>query len=296
MPNTLIFAAIIPYLFGKKMILDEHDTMPETYLAKFENKRGKAILKKLLETEESICCRMADKVICVNHVQEEALLKRNIPKNKTLIHMNLPDPKGVNHETPIKKSPGTDGIFKLCYHGTITNRLGIDLAVRAVKKVEGEIPRLELHIFGGGEGIDECIAVSKELGLQKCVHFRGIVQFEKLIPIITEMDLGIIPNRKNEATELMLPVKMLEYVALGIPVVCPGSRAIKYYFSDDMVFYYNTESIESMSDAIVLAYNNREFGAEKAENARKFFKEYGWEKQNKDLVDMYNNMAELIKI
>jgi glycosyltransferase involved in cell wall biosynthesis len=155
MPNTLIFAAIIPYFFGKKIVLDEHDTMPETYLAKFKSNRGKPILKKLLEIEEFICCRMADKVICVNRVQEEALLKRNIPKYKTLVHMNLPDPRGMNYENPIKESPDTEGIFKLCYHGTITNRLGIDLAIRAVKRVEGKIPRLEFHIFGGGEGKDE---------------------------------------------------------------------------------------------------------------------------------------------
>jgi len=295
MPNTLIFAAIIPCLFGKKMVLDEHDTMPETYMAKFENNSGNTILKKLLEIEESICCRMADKVICVNHVQEEALVKRNIPKKKMHVHMNLPDPKGVNYWNAIKESPDAEGIFKLCYHGTITKRLGIDLAIRAVKMVEGKIPRLEFHIFGGGEGKDECVAVSEALGLHKFVNFRGSVQFKALIPIIAGMDLGIIPNRKNEATELMLPVKMLEYVALGIPVVCPRSRAIEYYFSEDMVFYYDLENIESMGDAIVLAYENRKLGMEKAENARKFFDVYGWDNQNKDLVDMYNSMAISIK-
>jgi len=295
MPNTLIFAGIIPYFCGKKMVLDEHDTMPETYMAKFGNNSRKTILKSVLEIEESICCRMADKVICVNHVQEEALVKRNIPKKKMHVHMNLPDPKGVNYGNAKKESPDTEGVFKLCYHGTITNRLGIDLAVRAVKMVEGKIPRLEFHIFGGGDGKDECVAVSEALGLQKRVNFRGSVQFKALIPIIAEMDLGIIPNRKNEATELMLPVKMLEYVALGIPVVCPRSRAISYYFSEDMVFYYDLENIESMGDAIVLAYENRKLGMEKAENARKFFDVYGWDNQNKDLVDMYNSMAISIK-
>ena len=62
-----------------------------------------------------------------------------------------------------------------------------------------------------------------------------------------------------------------------------------------MVFYYDLENIESMGDAIVLAYKNRKLGMEKAENARKFFEAYGWDHQNKDLVDMYNSMAISIK-
>lgn len=290
MPNTLILSAIIPFLFGKKLILDEHDTMPETYMAKFENNRYKDIIRKILEIEESICCRLAYKVICVNHIQQEALIKRKVPENKTLIYMNLPDPRVVNYKNQIKESPDREGKFKLCYHGTITSRLGIDLGIRAIKKIEGMIPGLEFHVFGEGEGKEECIAVSEEMGLKNCVSFRGQVLFEELVSIISSMDLGLIPSRKNEATELMLPVKMLEYIALGIPVVAPRLKAIEYYFCDDMIFYFDAENIESMCDAIILAFKNKRLAKEKAINARNFFNNYDWYKQNKYFVDMYDNV------
>jgi hypothetical protein len=84
MPNALIFAAIIPYLCGKKIILDMHDTLPEIYSAKFGGKTKKIILKKLLEIEESICCQMADKIICVNHHTAKVLLKETYRKEKCL--------------------------------------------------------------------------------------------------------------------------------------------------------------------------------------------------------------------
>ncbi|WP_390492043.1 hypothetical protein, partial [Staphylococcus pseudintermedius] len=68
------------------------------------------------------------------------------------------------------------------------------------------------------------------------------------------MDVGIIPNRKDSATDLMLPVKMLEYVAMGISVVAPRLKAIEHYFSDDMVSYFQPEDSNSMANAILGLY------------------------------------------
>ncbi len=75
MPDFLIFAAIIPRLFDKKVVLDIHDTMPETYLAKFGEKQNGALFK-LLCWEEAFCCWLAHRIICVNHPQRNALVRR----------------------------------------------------------------------------------------------------------------------------------------------------------------------------------------------------------------------------
>ena len=36
------------------------------------------------------------------------------------------------------------------------------------------------------------------------------------------MDVGVVGNRRSAAGDLMLPVKLLEYVSLGIRRSCPG--------------------------------------------------------------------------
>jgi glycosyltransferase involved in cell wall biosynthesis len=105
------------------------------------------------------------------------------------------------------------------------------------------------------------------------------------------MDLVVVPNRKNTATELMLPVKLLDSVALGIPVVVPRLKAIEYYFSDDMVFYFEPDNVDSLADTILYAYNNRDERIRKAENAKSFLEKYGWEKHKFDLINMYKSLS-----
>ena len=100
MPDFLVFAAIIPRLFGKKIILDIHDSMPETYATKF-GKKSK-FLFRLFCFEEALSCKISHKIICVNHPQSEVLIRRGIPPEKIMICMNVPDHKIFNISNPPK--------------------------------------------------------------------------------------------------------------------------------------------------------------------------------------------------
>lgn len=290
MPNFLIFSAIIPYLFGKKLILDIHDTVIETYATKFEGIASK-IFSRLFYVEEVICCAIAHKIICVNHIQRDTLLKRGIPESKIVILMNVPDPARFNYTRRIKRRVDKSGSFKLVYFGTISKRLGVDLAIRAVSKIVNKIPELEFHILGNGDDLQEFISLSKELGVERSIRFyRKVFPLEELIKILDDMDMCIVPNRKNSATELMLPVKMLECVALGIPVVVPRLKAIEYYFSNDMVGYFEPENTDSMADAILDTFNNEPKRINRSERARLFLKKYGWDTHKHDLFDLYKSL------
>jgi glycosyltransferase involved in cell wall biosynthesis len=289
MPNILVFSAIIPYIFGKKIILDIHDTMLETYHSKFLGGKN-GFISKVLCLEESICCRLAHKIISVNHVQKQALMKRNIPGNKIIIVMNLPDPKYFDLNKKIKIRSNLLKEPLMVYHGTITKRLRLDLPIKAIAKIQNNIPGIQFNIIGGGEDREELIELSRNLGVYKNVNFMDPVPLEKLSSILENINLGIIPYSKTDATDLALPVKMLEYVALGIPVVTPRLETIKYYFSDDMVFYYEPGDIDFLANTICYACENENIMKEKAEKAREFFKKYRWETHKKDLIDLYKRI------
>jgi len=291
MPDFLVFAAIIPRLLGKKVILDIHDTMPETYAAKFDKKSR--ILFKLFCIEEAVCCKFAHKIICVNHIQRNTLVERGIPDQKIAISMNVPDHKKFNYITHTKTGVKNKTNFKLVYHGTVAKRLGIDFTIRAVSKLVDKIPGLEFYIFGGGgeEDILELIELSKRLEVNQYVHFNKFVPMESLLPILGEMHLGVVSYRDNMATALALPVKMLEYVFLNIPVVAPRLKTIQYYFTEEMVSYFEPENVNSLASVILELYNNELKREKQAQAASRFIEKYGWEKHQASLINLYKELA-----
>ena len=291
MPNFLTFAAIIPLAFGKRVVLDVHDTLLETYASKFlesGTKTRHAILRRLLMVEESLSCRLAHSVICVNHIQKKALTDRGIPDHKISVVLNAPDPRWFDSDKNL--SDTATGPLRLVYFGTLTKRLGVDIAIRAVSTLNGSIPNLEFHIIGDGEHREEFLRLSESLGVQKNVRFyEKIYPVDELSQILQDMHLVVVPNRRSAATELMLPVKMLEGVALGIPVVAPRLQTIQHYFPDEAVFYYEPDSVESLTQAIRGAYESAELRMAKAAKAREFLTQYGWERHRFELINLYKS-------
>jgi glycosyltransferase involved in cell wall biosynthesis len=289
MPNFIVFAAIPAKCFGKKVILDIHDSVPETYLAKFST-GSPGILYGILCMEERICCAIADRIICVNHPQREALVRRGIPAGKIVVSMNVPDPRLFPQSAG--KADGPGDTTRLVYHGTITRRLGIDLAIRAVARISESNPDLRFVILGEGDDAGEFAALIQSLHAGETIRFENrMIPVEDLKSFLADMDIGIVANRKNIATDLMLPVKMLEYIALGIPVAAPRLKTIAWYFTDDMISFFEPENVDSLAGAIEALVRSPERRREQNRNAKAFFAEYGWERQKHDLLNLYRRMA-----
>ena len=286
MPNVLVFAALIPRIFGSTLILDVHDTVIETYQAKFGRTSG--FLLSLLRLEERICCAFAQKIICVNHVQRESLIERGIPAKKiaTVITMPKFDPldQRAEHESH-------NGKFRMVNHGTISKRLGNDLIVQAAARLVHEIPNFELHIIGGGDDLEECKALSESLGLAEHVHFHKGVPWNELAKKLELMDVGIVANRVNVATALMLPSKLIDYVVLGIPAIVPRLKAIEYYFTPGMVSYFEPENVDSMVATTVRVYKDKDGREQQSRSAKSFLEKYGWHNRQDGLRGLYSDLS-----
>lgn len=287
MPNFLILSAITPFLIGKKIVLDIHDTMIETYQAKFEKGMGSA-LRKIMKLEEKVCSALAHKIITVNQIQKEALVNRGIPESKITISLNSPDPRIFNGGRP-NKDRKSDG-FNIVYHGTVSKRLGVDLAIQAMAELSPGMPDLALHIIGEGDDMREFQELAKKLGVENRIRFWGKVSLDQLVDILKQMDAGLVPNRRNAATELMLPVKMMECIALDIPVIVPRLQAIEYYFNEEMVTFFEPGDLPSLTKAITELYKMGENRSAKALKARKFLDQYGWETHKSTLLNLYHSL------
>jgi len=195
------------------------------------------------------------------------------------------------HEKTNSRISGTD-TFNIVYHGTLSKRLGVDLAIQAVARLINQIPSLKFYIIGIGDDMDEFIKLSSALGLSdKVIFSKRMIPLEDLTKALEGMDLGVISNRKNVATDLMLPVKMLEYVYLGIPVVTPRLKGIQYYFTDEMVTYFEPDDIDTLVSSILELYGNKDIMGGKRQAARTFLDTYGWDKHRCAFIDFYNSLS-----
>jgi glycosyltransferase involved in cell wall biosynthesis len=271
MPNALVFAAIIPKVLGAKLMLDVHDLMTVNFMVKF-NAKENGLPVSVLKIEQRLSSMFADHVFCADHNQQDYLAEHcGVPRKKIAVLMNLPNVELFRRLTAEKKGEA----LRIVYHGTIAHRLGIDLIIRAMARVTERIPA-ELWIYGSGDYLAEALALSSHLGLEEKVHFsRTFFPVEQIPEIVCGMDLGIIGNRRNLACDkYMLPVKLLEYVYLGVPVVAPRLQVIARYFDETMVRFYEPENVEQMADAIVELFHKRDERERQAHAASRFYQNY----------------------
>jgi glycosyltransferase involved in cell wall biosynthesis len=280
MPDLLVLVGVIPKLLGARIVLNIHDMMPEMYLSKFQISEKHPLIR-LLAFEEQFSIRLADKVICVHHPHRDVLCRRGAPKAKITVLPNVPDPRIFKSDAPARAS---EDAFRIVYHGTIATRLGLDLAVRAFAMAAGSCPGARLEIYGDGDAADALETQIKASGMEDRIYFsKKTFRVESIAELIQGASMGLIPNRRDAATEYMLPVKLLEYVHLGIPAIAPRLLAIQYYFGEDQVAYYEPGDVEELAGCITRLYADPAKRAHMALKSAEFANKFHWDNFKEDL-------------
>jgi len=288
MPDFMVFAAMLPKLLGARVLLDVHDLMPELYQSKFQLDEHHWLIRFITWVERR-SISFADRAIAVHKPHLDALVKHGNPPEKFIILLNLPDPKIFSRRAWI--GPENDRGFKLIYHGMLAKRNGLRVAMRAVSHLKEEIEGLKFQIFGIGDDLPRLIDLAREQDLCDCVHFsEGYIPMVNLVPVILEADLGIVPILYDNFTRYMLPVKLLEYVALGVPVICSRTETIEFYFDDSMVRFFEPGNSDDLAIRILDLYRNLAERQRIAANADRFNAEYKWEQEKQSYYHLIDKL------
>ena len=289
MPDAVIVCAILPKLLGSKVVLDVHDTMPELYRDKFGGARG-AAGAKLLMLEERVSSWWADRVLAVHDLHRERLQQAGVAAGKIHVVMNSPDTRIFDLH---KNGDSPPNQFTLICHGTVTQRLGLDLAIAAVASLRSEIPELRLRVIGDGDRLAESRALVDRLGLGNQVSFMDLVPVEKLPALLVRADVGLVPYRPSSATHLMLPVKLLDYATLGIPAIAARLRTVEYYFGGGAVELFEPGNVNDLARAIRLLYQNPCLRARLVKRARHALDALSWQNQRDEYYRAIDSLLTL---
>lgn len=277
LPDFLVFCALLPRLLGATVILDIHDLMPEFYASRFKSGFN-SLPVKLVQFQEWISCRFASKVFTVSEWWRQSLINRGVNPDKCFVVMNVANDTVFNGVvTPAYRS---DAAFHLIYHGTITYRYGIDVALKAVAKAKKELPHIKFTIHGRGEYLSELMKLAQELNLDKTVHFSSeLMPIEELPRLLLTADAGVAPYRRDVFTDGILPTKLMEYAALGIPAIVARTPAIETYFTDDMVAFFEADNVDELTERIIQLAKDKALRQQLARNVTEFNKKYNWTNQ-----------------
>lgn len=271
-PDFLVLAALPAKVIGTPILLDLHDLMPEFFASRFGG-RMDSLPVRIVRWQERASRALADHVITVTELWRRTLISRGASADRVDVVMNTPDERLYPRREPRPEVPGP---IRLIYHGTVTHRYGIDLLLRAVAQARDRVP-LRLTLHGRGEMAGEVSELVEELGLGDVVTLsREKLAVEDLAALIAEADIGVVPNRNDVFTDGILPTKLMEYAAIGVPAIVARSSATTAYFRDDMVRYVEPEDVDALADAIVELAERPELRRELADRARAFQDTHPW--------------------
>lgn len=290
LPDFLVFVALIPRCMGARVILDLHDLMPEFYASRFEGNMT-SLPVRLICWQEWLACGFANHVITVTENWRQTLIQRGLGCDKCNVVMNVADDR-LFQQDGIKVHVPQDDQLHLFYHGNLAHRYGVDLILYAVARLRQDVLNVHLTIHGRGEFLDSLQRLAQELQLDNCVRFStSYVPMQELPALIASADLGIIPYRRDILTDGILPTKLMEYAALGVPAIAARTPAISTYFGD-MVEFFTPEDVDELAQCIKSLYYNRSRLAELAHNIKQFNQHYNWARQKVEYLNLVERLAQ----
>lgn len=234
MPNFLVFATFPWRFFGLRVFLDMHDPAPEYYEYLFSVRSGP--LARLVRLEEKISARYANAVMTVHQPLADMLAERT-SKVPTVFH-NFPDLKHISSE---KSYAVDEGPFKLVYYGHLKERYGLERMVHVLCELNKSKTRFTLDVFGYGPyqaDLERSVAASNS---QDYWRFHGAYAPDSIQSHVADAHAALALYYSSEFADLLLPAKVLESIAMGIPVVCVDLITIRSYFDEDCLWIFHDD-------------------------------------------------------
>ncbi len=290
LPDFLVFSAIVPKILGARVIIDLHDLMPEFFSVRSKN-GANGFAHRMVLLQEKLSCRFAHHVITVTEHWRRTLIKRGVKPEKCSVVMNLADTRVFHPITAQERAEKDPTRFTLFYHGDMPERYGLDLALKAVAQLRGQIPNLHLKLVGGGQFFNELKRITHELDLEDRVEFIGGQPVEKLPGLIATADVAVVPYRNDVFTDSLMPTKLMEYAVEGIPTIVARTTAISAYFGDGLVEYFEPGDVNDLCRCILKLYQDEAYRQKMAKSIRLFNEQYSWAKESEAYVNRVEGLC-----
>lgn len=219
-PPDLLFliGGFFKLLMGKKFLFDHHDINPELYEAKFGRRD---FFYKLMVLFERWSFKTADVSIATNESYKKIAIERGgMDPDKCYVVRSGPKLDRLRVLPPVAELKRGRS-YLVGYVGVMGAQEGIDLLLQAAQYLIQTLGRRDVQfgLVGGGTSLEQMKQMAEQMGIADYVTFTGRVPDQQLLEMLNTADVCVNPDVANDMNDKSTMNKIMEYMALGKPIV-----------------------------------------------------------------------------
>lgn len=237
---------------------------------------------------ERTVCNLATKVIVVSGPLKRILMANGVREDKLVLMpngVNLEHFNGAAEATVIREKLGiAPGATVIGFVGWFRKWHGLDFLVRSFEQAQLKSRGAVLLLVGDGPAADDLKQYVAEHKLEKSVLFTGPIAHEKIPPYLHLIDIAVQPA----ANEYCCPMKIIEYMGLGKPVVGPRQENIEELLADgQQALLFTPGDEQGMAQAMRRLVEDKELRRKMGKEAFATIQRRGmlWEKNAERVVN-----------
>ena len=290
-PDTLFVVGAIHKIFGKKFVFDHHDLSPELYLSRYK-KTTDGLVSRSLRLLEKLSLKLADIAIATNESYRAIDIQRHaINPDKVFVVRNGPDlarVRLVERDSPLMSM----GRTILCYVGAMNPQDGIDYLLRALGHLVHDLKRTDFYciLIGDGDSREELESQALELGLGEYVRFTGFIPDEDMMRYLSTADICLDPNPSSPLNDVSTWIKVMEYMALGKPVVSFDLKETRISAGEAALYVTPNDEIEFARAIVQLMDDPAKRSQMGAYGRTRVHDELNWSVTSQNLLRAYRRL------
>jgi len=166
---------------------------------------------------------------------------------------------------------------------------GVDILVKAVAKIKNLLDKpVKLLIVGDGPERKKIEALCKELNVH--CDITGFVKHEDALKLLKTFDVLVVPRRRISSTEAVIPIKIIEAWALGVPVIATAHEVFKYASlrnGEDIVLCEPVQ--DDVANKIITVLTDRELRMRSSKRGQRIAENYFYDKIVKDVLKYFSS-------
>jgi glycosyltransferase involved in cell wall biosynthesis len=296
-PDTLVAVAAVHKLLGRKSVFDHHDLSPELYLSRYRT-TSEGFVTRALRILEKLSVKCADVVIATNESYRVTDINRNgAAPERVFIVRNGPDANRVRLTWPDERLRSMNKKI-LIYVGAMNPQDGVEHLLVALGHLLRDLKRSDFYcvLIGSGDSLASLRVQATSLGLEKHVEFTGFIPDEDLVRYLSTADICLDPNPSSPLNDVSTWIKVMEYMALGKPIVSFDLKETRVSAGDAAVYVTPNDEPEFASAIAQLMDDPNRCAAMGSHGISRVKNELGWHVASQNLVRAYEFLFDRVAL